>query len=163
MKRTICILGLMVVGLPLLAAAQAPVVENKDHEAMLASKDPKLAANKRVVYDFWREIVEAQHLELMPKYTTEGYIQHNPNFQSGRKALTEMFANSGRKAKPIQPRVERPIVAIIAEGDLVTLAFVNELPDPKDKDKKYTTTGLTIFRVENGKIAEHWDTGLKNP
>jgi len=162
MKAILC-LAIALAGVSSVASAGDPVVENKNHEALLQSKDPKLAANKRAVYDFWREIVEAQHLELMEKHTTEGYIQHNPNFDSGRKALTEMFAKSGRKAAPIQPRVQRPIAAIIAEGDLVTLAFVNEQPDPKDKTKKYATTGITIFRVENGKIAEHWDTALKNP
>jgi predicted SnoaL-like aldol condensation-catalyzing enzyme len=162
MKRMMmCAMALATIAIA--AHAGDPVVENKDHEAMLASKDPKLAANKRVVYDFWREIVEAQHLELMEKYVTEGYIQHNPNFQSGRKALTEMFANSGRKPTPIQPRVQRPIAHIVAEGDIVVLAFVNEQPDPKDKTKKYTTSGITYFRVENGKVAEHWDTALKNP
>jgi predicted SnoaL-like aldol condensation-catalyzing enzyme len=160
MKRLI--LAILVASAPLFAHAQgAPVVANPDHEAMLRSKDPQLAKNKRLVYDFWREVVEAGHVELCEKYTTEGYIQHNPNFASGRQVLIDMFSKS-RKPTPIQAKVQRPIVAIVAEADLVMMSFVNELPDPKDKAKKYTTTGITFFRVENGKISEHWDTGTKN-
>jgi len=39
--------------------------------------------------------------------------------------------------------------------------FVRELPDPKDASKKYTTTGFDMFRIEDGKIAEHWDAAPK--
>jgi len=34
-------------------------------------------------------------------------------------------------------------------------------PDPKGPAKKYTTTWFDMFRIENGKIAEHWDPALK--
>jgi predicted SnoaL-like aldol condensation-catalyzing enzyme len=49
----------------------------------------------------------------------------------------------------------------VAEGDLVTLSFARELPDPADPAKKYTTTWFDMFRIENGKIAEHWDSAEK--
>ena len=45
-----------------------PPVGNDDHEALLASDDPQLAANKRLVYDWWREVFEAGHLELNAQY-----------------------------------------------------------------------------------------------
>lgn len=32
------------------------VVANPDHAVMLAHPDPRLAANKRLIYDFWREV-----------------------------------------------------------------------------------------------------------
>ena len=48
------------------AQAQVPVTANADHEAMLRHADPKLAANKRFVYDFWREVFEAAHMDLVP-------------------------------------------------------------------------------------------------
>ncbi|MBC8057852.1 MAG: hypothetical protein H7Y61_14870, partial [Rhizobiales bacterium] len=66
------------------ALAQVPVTANADQAAMLASADPKLAANKRVVYDFWREVFEGGHMEFAEKYLTEGYIQHNPMVPTGR-------------------------------------------------------------------------------
>jgi predicted SnoaL-like aldol condensation-catalyzing enzyme len=139
--------------------AQVPVrYENHDH--LLASSNPQLAANKRLVYDFWREVIEARHLELADKYMTETYIQHNPNVPTGRAGFIGYFSKYG-KPKPIWDKVSSPIIAIVAEGDLVTLVFAKELPDPKDQSKRYTTTWFDMFRIENGKIAEHWDAATK--
>ncbi|SEP05970.1 hypothetical protein [Mucilaginibacter sp. OK283] len=44
---------------------------------------------------------------------------------------------------------------------IVVLSFKDERPDPKAKGKKYTTTWFDMLRIENGKIAEHWDSALK--
>jgi predicted SnoaL-like aldol condensation-catalyzing enzyme len=115
-----------------------------------------LAANKLLVYDFWREVFEAGHMELASKYMTESYVQHNPNVPTGRAAFVAFFSKFS-KPKPIQSRVKAPLVSIVAEGDLVVLSFVADRKDPKDATKKYTTTWFDMFRVENGKIAEHWD------
>jgi len=142
--------------LPLCAQAQVPVRANADHEQLLASPDPHLAANKRLVYDFWREVFEGGHLELAEKYMAESYIQHNPNVPTGRAAFVEFFSRFA-KPKAIEPRIKAPLVAVAAEGDLVILSFVREAADPKDAAKKYTTTWFDMFRIEGGKIAEHWD------
>jgi len=140
--------------------AQVPVLANTNHAQMLASPDPKLAANKRIVYDFWREVFEGRHMDLAEKYMAEGYIQHNPNVPTGRAAFVEFFSKlSG--PKPIEAQVKAPLVALVAEGDFVVLSFVRELPDPKDPAKKYTTTWFDMFRLEGGKIAEHWDGAQK--
>lgn len=136
--------------------AQVPVAPAADHAVLLASADSKLAQNKRLVYDFWREVFEAGHLELAPKYLTETYIQHNPNVPTGRAAFVEFFGKF-KKPGPVGQRIAAPLVAITAERDLVVLSFVREVPDPKDPAKKYTTTAFDMFRIENGKIAEHWD------
>ncbi len=50
---------------------------------------------------------------------------------------------------------------VLHKGDLVILSFVREAADPKDAAKKYTTTWFDMFRVEGGKIAEHWDAAPK--
>jgi predicted SnoaL-like aldol condensation-catalyzing enzyme len=57
--------------------------------------------------------------------------------------------------------VKAPLVAIAGDGDLVVLSFVREATDPKDAAKKYTTTWFDMFRIEGGKIAEHWDAAPK--
>jgi predicted SnoaL-like aldol condensation-catalyzing enzyme len=140
--------------------AQVPVQANSDHAALLASSDPKLADNKRLVYDFWREVFEAGHMELADKYMAESYIQHNPNVPTGRVAFVEFFTKF-KKPKPIEAKVAAPLVSITAEGNIVALSFVRELPDPKDSSRTYTTTWFDMFRIENGKIAEHWDPAQK--
>ncbi|MFL6694860.1 MAG: hypothetical protein ACJ8GO_18085, partial [Ramlibacter sp.] len=61
----------------------------------------------------------------------------------------------------IEPRITAPLVAIVAERDLVILSFARENAEPGDAAKKYTTTWFDMFRIEDGKIAEHWDPAVK--
>ncbi|MEO3691843.1 nuclear transport factor 2 family protein [Roseateles paludis] len=161
MRHTLAIASLIAgLCLSLPAAAQVPVTPAPDHAALLASPDAKLAANKRLVYDFWREVFEAGHLELADKYMAETYIQHNPMVPTGRAAFVEFFGRF-KKPGPIAPKVAAPLVTITAEGDIVVLSFVREGKDAKDPTKTYTTTWFDMFRIENGKIAEHWDPATR--
>jgi len=140
--------------------AQLPVQPLSDQKTLLQSSDPKLAQNKKLLYDFWREVFEAGHLDLADKYMAETYIQHNPNVPTGRKAFVDFFSKF-KKPEPIADTIKAPVVAIIAEGDMVVISFARELADPKDATKKYSTTWFDMFRIENGKIAEHWDAATK--
>ena len=140
--------------------AQEKVIASNDHQALLASPNPKLAANKKLVYDFWREVFEAGHMELAPKYMTESYIQHNPNLTTGRDAFVKFFS-AFKKPQTIADKITMPLVNIVAEGDIVILSFVSEQKDPQDPTKTYTTTWFDMFRIEDGKVAEHWDPMLK--
>lgn len=149
--------------LPLLSAqlhAQLPVKPLAPQASLLKSDNATLEKNKKLVYDMWREFLEGGHLELAEKYFAESYMQHNPNAATGRKAVVEFFS---RFAKPqtIVDSIKSSVVAIIAEKDLVMLSFVREMPDPSDKSIRYTTTWFDMFRIENGKIAEHWDCAEK--
>jgi predicted SnoaL-like aldol condensation-catalyzing enzyme len=158
--RTTLLLACASVAFAAPAFAQVPVSAAPDHAALLASPDARLAGNKRLVYDFWREVFEAGHMELADKYMAESYVQHNPNVPTGRAAFIEFFAKF-KKPSPIEPKVRAPLVGITAEGDIVILSFARELADPKDPSKKYTTTWFDMFRIEGGKIAEHWDPAVK--
>ena len=140
--------------------AQLPVMANPNHEQMLAGQDAKVVTNKRLVYDFWREVLEGGHLELADKYLAVSYIQHNPNVPTGRAGFVEFFGKLA-KQKTIESRIKAPLVALVGEGDMVILAFVHENTDPKDPTKKYTTTWFDMFRIENGRIVEHWDSATK--
>ena len=139
---------------------QVAVMPAPDQSALLASPDPRLAQNKRLVYNFWREVFEAGHMELAEKYMAESYVQHNPNVPTGRAAFVEFFSKF-KKPKDIEPKVAAPLVAITAEGSIVVLSFARELSDSKDPSKKYTTTWFDMFRLEDGKIAEHWDPAVR--
>lgn len=141
-------------------SAQLPVKPLASQNILLQSDNQKLAQNKKLVYDMWREFLEGGHLELAEKYFTENYMQHNPNVATGRKALVDFFSKFS-KPQPIADTIKSSVVAIIAEGDLVMISFVREMPDPVDKTKRYTTTWFDMFRIENGKIAEHWDSSEK--
>lgn len=145
------------------AFAQTTVQPHPDHAHLLASSDPTLAANKRLVYDFWREVFEAGQVDLAEKYVAESYIQHNPNVRNGRTALVAFLSRRTPTPKSVEVRVKSPLVSITAERDIVTMSFVREYPEPQDPSKKYTTTWFDMFRIENGKIAEHWDGAVKQP
>ncbi|MGJ7486416.1 nuclear transport factor 2 family protein [Variovorax sp. LT2P21] len=143
------------------AFAQTPVSANPDQASLLVSSDPALVANKRLVYDFWREVFESGQVASVDKYVAESYIQHNPNVPNGRAALVGFISRRHPAPLPVEERVKAPLVSIAAERDLVILSFVREYPDPKDASRKYTTTWFDMFRIENGKIAEHWDSALR--
>ena len=50
-------------------------------------------------------------------------------------------------------------MAIQAEGEYVTLSLVREYTDAAGQ--KYTSTWFDMFRIQDDKIAEHWDPATK--
>src|SRR5262245_41893581 len=104
MKAFLALVVMLTCAATFTARAQAPVLGEHDPEKRLSASDPKLAANKRLVYDFWREVFESGHVELAPKYMTESYIQHNPLVVSGRAPFVD-FLSKYQKPKPIEPKV----------------------------------------------------------
>jgi len=139
--------------------ASLPVEPAPDQAALLKSKDPKLAANKKLAYDFFRVVLRARHLDEADKYMKDDYIQHNPNADTGIAGFKAYFSKLGGPLAV--PDTLPGLVAIQAEGNFVTLSFVREMPDPVNQGQKYTTTWFDMFRIDNGKIAEHWDVALK--
>lgn len=156
MKHLICIFLFGILIFPVVA--QVPVTVHPDQQALLKSDDPQLAANKKLVFDFWREVFQARNMELAPKYMAEDYIQHNPLVATGRKPFIDFFGQF--EPLPVKPEIDN-LVNLIAEGDIVVLAFKRELPDPQNEGETYTTTWFDMLRIEDGKIAEHWDYGTK--
>lgn len=144
------------------AQAQVPPVAAPDEAALLKSADPKLAANKKLVYDMYRAIVQGGHTEMASQFFTESYIQHNPNVKSGRDALVA-YIKGTRPVRPIEPKMTFPLIALMAEGDLVLVTTVSYSPDPTQPGAKYAGSHFDLYRVENGKIAEHWDSVAKDP
>ncbi|AVQ05565.1 TPA: SnoaL-like domain-containing protein [Xanthomonas vasicola pv. zeae] len=142
---------------PVAAFAQTAVTANPNHQKMLLGSTWYETANKRLVYDFWRTVLEAGQVQYAPMYMDKNYIQHNPNVANGRDAFIA-FLTSLVKPTPVQPRVQLPLVAITADGDLVTFVSVRTLPNPNKPGTTYTTTWLDMFRIEKGVIKEHWDT-----
>lgn len=162
MKRTALLSCVLLASCCTAAFAQAPPTFVEDQASLLKSPDPKLAANKKLVFDMWRTIIQGGRVDMAPKFFTESYIQHNPNVESGRDALVA-YMKATRPVREIQPKITFPVVAIMAEGDLVLVATVSKNPDPVNPEETYAGTHFDLFRIENGKIAEHWDSVAKDP
>jgi len=137
--------------------AQAPVVGSSDPESLFTSPDPKLNANKQVVLHIIRDLLEANHWSDAPKYLTQEYIQHNPNVASGLDPVMKFFGSRTPGEIPDRRHWKTKVVAVLADGDLVTVATARELPDPRTPGKTYTTTWFDMWRIKNGKADEHWD------
>lgn len=145
-----------------IAKAQEAVVAAPDAAALFTSTDPKLHANKQVVYRIIRELLEANHWDKADELLSERYLQHNPNVASGRAPVIAFFTQVLKKQKtPLPARIAAPVAFVTAEGDLVTVGFVRTEKDPKDPAKTYTTTWYDTWRIVDGKADEHWDSATK--
>lgn len=108
----------------------------------------KTAANKTIVRSFVDDILVNGKMEKLAAYFDgDNYIQHNPNIPdqlSGLgKALGE-WANQGITMK------YDTIHKVLGEGNFVLVVSEGHLAGKH-------TSFYDLFRVENGKIAEHWD------
>jgi len=156
------IILIMAGALCLPALCAVPVMPAVDQAVLLKASQHDLAANKRLCYDFFRVVLRGGHLDQAEKYMKEDYIQHNPNAETGIAGFKAYFTAAGLKPQPIKDTLDN-LVAIQAEGNYVTLSFRREYDDPNKPGQKYTTTWFDMFRVENGKIAEHWDSATMIP
>lgn len=113
-------------------ALAAPAVAQEDNKAFVVKAVTELFSNK--------------DLTAIDRYWADSYIQRNPGLASTSAVLKDAL-------KDMPANMTYEIGMVIAEGDLVAI------------HGRYTGWGPTplivvdIYRVENGKIAEHWDVG----
>ena len=147
---------LYILSLSVFAAYPVVPVAPEEQAALLESDSPQLAANKKVAYDIYRYVVAGQ-LEPLEKLISKDLINHNPNEASGFDGLMEyikQFITS--EPRPVKDTLNG-LVSIVAEGDMVVMAFVREYEHPNKPGEKYTTTWFDMFRIVNGQMVEHWD------
>jgi len=131
----------------------------QDHAALLASPDPRLAANKRLVYDMYRIVLQGGYADRAGEFISAEYIQHNPNAGQGLAGVQD-YIRKTRPERPLEDRLELPLINLLAEGDFVQTAFVRTEHDAAGN--VYYSTWFDLYRIENGLIAEHWDPMLKS-
>lgn len=105
--------------------------------------------HKKIVRDFY-EMAFNQHkpAEAAKIYIGHHYIQHHPGVPDGAAAFYGYFENFFRE----YPKYHVEIKRVIAEGNLVVL-HLHGRKDDQDRGRAI----VDIFRLENGKIVEHWD------
>lgn len=135
-----------------------PVVAGTDVDALFTSPDPALHRNKQVAYHIFKVLDEAGQWDRVNEFKTERYIQHDPFVPSGSAAVAKFFSETHSvKPQPVEDKLRMRVVAVVAEGDLVTIASVRYLTNPHDPSETYTTTWFDMFRMLDGRADEHWD------
>ncbi len=108
-------------------------------------------SNKTIVLECYRKIIRDLDVSLIDKYIKDDYIQHSPTIKDGKAGLIEMLAFLKKLPKSAEPGLT-PIVRVIADGDLVAVHL-----DVKFMGQQVAV--MDVMRLEDGKIAEHWDAG----
>jgi len=113
-----------------------------------AGNTPQEEANKKVVVDFYDKALNQKDFEAAAKHFGPRYIQHNPNAADGIEGFKKFIEFRREKF----PNGRSEIKRVLADGDLVIL-HVHAIPEPGARGSAI----VDIFRLENGKIVEHWD------
>jgi predicted SnoaL-like aldol condensation-catalyzing enzyme len=138
--------------------AQEPVIGVDNPEKLFHDKDKKLDKNKQAAYHIMLDLLECSRWDEADKWLTPAYHQHNPLAASGRDGVIAFFKARGVQAKPLPPKMQTKIVAVLADGDYVTVVQPRgPTPDPRDPSKMYYTTWFDMWRFVDGKADEHWD------
>jgi len=108
-----------------------------------------LETNKQTVRAYYeRAFNEGDPEDAVERYMGSRYIQHNPRAADGPEA----FIGFVKWYRGEFPQLAVEIKRMIAEGDLVVTHGVIKT-SPEDRG----TAAVDIFRLEDGKIVEHWD------
>ena len=116
--------------------------------AHTAFADEKLEANKKAVVEFYNKAINEKDFEAARKYMGSKYIQHNANAADGFEGLAAYLKFLREKFPGSKSEIKR----VFAEGDYVIL-HVHAVREPGTRGNAI----VDIFRLENGKIVEHWD------
>lgn len=113
----------------------------------------QVEVNKQIATTAYQRIFGELDVTAVDEYMSKNFIQHNPTIADGPegvKALVQMLASQG------VPKQKIVFKHAVAEGDIVVLHSRYEM---EGKEWRF----IDIYRVENGKLAEHWDAMMRMP
>ena len=99
--------------------------------------------NKELVIKAVTEVFINGDATALDKYWSENYVQHNPQIPNGREALKQLISGGGN--------MKYEMGLVVADGDFVMVHARITGFGPKP------LIAVDIFRVKEGKLAEHWD------
>ncbi len=108
----------------------------------------KTEANKALISDFVTTILMNGEMDKIGNYFDgDNYIQHNSNIADGLSGLGQAFEHMAKNGVEMKFDANH---LILGEGNFV-------LSVSEGSFAGNPTSFYDLFRVENGKIAEHWD------
>ena len=108
-----------------------------------------LERNKQTVIEFINQSFnDKQPAAAVAKYVGAGYIQHDPQSPDGAAAFVQMATGFASQF----PQLHIAIKRVIAEADLVA-AHIQIKMMPENPG----LAGVEIYRLDDGKIVEHWN------
>jgi predicted SnoaL-like aldol condensation-catalyzing enzyme len=139
--------------LVLTVACSQPEAEAKLAE--MQAQQAQVEQNKGTAVAFLNMILNDHKVaEAFDLYSVPDYIQHNPMAETGAQAAIDFFTPFFTQFPEAQIDVKR----VIAEGDLVAI-HNNSKMNVTDRGRAV----VDIFRLENGKVVEHWDVVQEVP
>jgi predicted SnoaL-like aldol condensation-catalyzing enzyme len=130
---------------PLVAAAFSLLIASP---AALAADTRKMEENKKIVAAFYDAALNQKDFDKASQYLGARYSQHNPLAADGR----EGFKGFITFLKDKFPNNRSEIKRIFADGDYV-IVHVHAVREPGTRGNAI----VDIFKLENGKVVEHWD------
>jgi steroid delta-isomerase-like uncharacterized protein len=115
--------------------------------------------NKKLVETLCVTVFQKHDFSRLDEIMRDDYIQHNEDTPQGKAGFKEFFEQMFRA----MPDFSYTIKKIVAEGDTVmmysttTATHSGEWLGNPPTGNKLNFDVVDIFRIENGKIAEHWD------
>jgi predicted SnoaL-like aldol condensation-catalyzing enzyme len=111
-------------------------------------------ANKKAMLEFYEAGLNKKDFDAASKYFGPKYIQHNPGAPDGIEGFKSFLGFLRDKF----PNSHSEIKKAFADGDYVIL-HVHAVREPGTRGRAI----VDIFRLENGKIVEHWDVAQDIP
>lgn len=104
--------------------------------------------NAEIVKEFTQIVFNQKKLDMIDRYMKEDYIQHNPTVAQGREGFIAFAKGfTGRF-----PDLELQIRHIYQDGDIVVCHNLAVLIPGENENIVFD-----VYRLEDGKLAEHWD------
>jgi len=113
-----------------------------------AADAAQLEQNKKTVRAFYDAALNKKDFDEASKYLGSQYRQHNPTAKDGPEGLKGFIGFLKEKF----PNNKSEIKRIFADGDFV-IVHVNAVREPGTRGFAI----VDIFRLDNGKVVEHWD------
>lgn len=126
-------------------------------EQAMAQGSPQ--ENKQLLAEFGAEILDGKNLAHLERYMRDDYIQHNPLVPQGLAGFRQFFGTWFTAVPDWRYTPHK----IVAEGDTVWVygeysgTQRGEWLGIPASGKHYSITAVDIFRIQEGKLAEHWD------